>query len=215
MIPVVSIVGKSGSGKTALIERLIAEFQRRGYRVAAVKHSPGGMDIDQPGKDSWSFAKAGSDIVVISSPDKLILIRNMDRDPRLEDILQIIGTEYDIVLAEGFKKDDAPKIEVYRKDIGDDLMCPVQVLSAIATDKILDIDVNQLPLYDTVAVADFIERKLILENEGDTLLSINGKQVFLSTFVKGVIANTLLAMVSTLKGVGKVKSLNISIRNRS
>ena len=157
MLPVVSIVGRSGTGKTALIERLIVELKGRGYRVAAVKHGPRGVEVDRHGKNSWRFAKAGGDAVVISSPDQLILIKHMEHDPLIEEILQIIGTEYDIILTEGFKKDIAPKIEVYSREVGGGLLCPVQVLSAVATDKLLDInDVPQLPLYDAVAVADFI-----------------------------------------------------------
>jgi len=162
LVPVVSIVGKSGTGKTALIGRLIVEFHRRGYRVAAVKHSPEGIDIDHPGKDSWSFAKAGSDAVIISSSDKIVLIRNVDHDYYIEEITPLIEGEFDVVLAEGFKKSNAPKIEVFRRDLGDELLCPVSILSAVATDDSLDINnVPQLPLSNTVAIADFIERNFI------------------------------------------------------
>ena len=71
MIPVVSIVGKSKAGKTALIESLVAELKQRGYRVATIKHSPEGFELDQPGKDSWRHVQSGSDAVIISSPQKL------------------------------------------------------------------------------------------------------------------------------------------------
>jgi len=214
MLPVVSIVGKSGSGKTALIESLIAEFKKRGYRVATVKHSPGGMEIDKPGKDSSRFAQAGSDAVVISSPDKLVLVKSVDHDSNIEEILRVIGGDFDLVLVEGFKKGKAPKIEVYRKDLGEDLVCPPKILSAIVSDEPLDIDVPQFSLGETQAIADFIERDFILQAKGDTYLFVNGKQVFIKPFVKDIIAKALLAMVSTLKDVGEVKNLDISIRNK-
>jgi len=73
VIPVVSIVGKSNSGKTTLLEKLIPELKRRGYRVATVKHDTHGFEIDRPGKDTWRLAQAGADAVVISSGDKLAL----------------------------------------------------------------------------------------------------------------------------------------------
>lgn len=68
MLPIVCIVGKSNVGKTTLLEGLITELKRRGHRVATVKHDVHGFEIDQPGKDSWRHAQAGSDAVVISSP---------------------------------------------------------------------------------------------------------------------------------------------------
>lgn len=214
MLPVVSIVGKTGSGKTQLIERLITEFKRRGYRVATVKHSPGGMEVDKPGKDSWRFAEAGSDAVVVSSPDKLACIKSVDHDSSIEEIWHLIGSDFDLVLFEGFKKGKAPKIEVYRKELREDLLCPAEILSAIVTDKVLDINVPQFPPSDTQAIADFIEKNSIFQDKGATSLFINGKQVFIKPFVKDIIAKALLAMVSTLKGVGEIKNLDISIRNK-
>jgi len=214
MLPVVSIVGKTGSGKTQLIERLLPEFKRRGYRVATVKHSPGGMEVDKPGKDSWRFAEAGSDAVAVSSPDKLACIKTVDHDSSIEEIWHLIGSDFDLVLFEGFKKGKAPKIEVYRKELGEDLLCPAEVLSAIVTDEVLDSNVPQFPLSDTQAIADFVEKISIFQDKGATSLFINGKQVFIKPFVKDIIAKALLAMVSTLKGVGEIRNLDISIRNK-
>ena len=167
-LPLVSIVGKSQSGKTLLMEQLIAEFKKRGYKVAAVKHSHGEMEIDHPGKDSWKFSQAGSDAVCISSPDKLALIKNLDRELSIEEIMPIIGPGFDLVLAEGFKKSRIPKIEVHRKEPGDDLLCSPEELSAIVTDASLETliaDGRKPPVFrwgDTVAIADFIEKSFVL-----------------------------------------------------
>jgi molybdopterin molybdotransferase len=166
-LPTVSIVGKSQSGKTVLMEQLIAEFKRRGYKVAALKHSRGGMEIDQTGKDSWRFAQAGSDAVLISSPDKLAFIKSLDHDLNIEEILPIVGSEFDLVLVEGFRKSKIPKIEVHRKEHGDDLLCSPGELSAIVTDGSLDIDITQLPWGDTVTVADFIEKNFVLKSQSN------------------------------------------------
>jgi len=163
-VPVVSIVGKSQSGKTILMEQLIAEFKRRGYKVAALKHSHSGIEIDQPGKDSWRFARAGSDAVVISSLDKLAFIKNLDHELDIEEIMPVIGPEFDLVLVEGFRKSKIPKIEVHRKELGNDLLCSPEDLSAIVTDGSLDIDIPQFPWGDTVAVADFIEKNFVLKS---------------------------------------------------
>jgi molybdopterin molybdotransferase len=160
-LPVVSIVGKSQSGKTVLMEQLITEFKRRGYRIIALKHSRGGMEIDHPGKDSWRYAQAGSDAVLISSPDKLAFIKSVDHDLGIEEILPTIGPEFDLALVEGFKKSKIPKIEVHRKKLGDDLLCSPEELSAIVTDVSLDTDIPQFQWGDTVAVADFIENNFL------------------------------------------------------
>jgi len=168
--PIVSVVGKSQSGKTVLMEQLIAEFKRRGYKVAALKHSRGGMEIDHPGKDSWRYAQAGSDAVLISSPDKLAFIKSLDHELGIEEILPIIGPEFDLVLVEGFKKSKIPKIEVHRKGLGDDLLCSPEELSAIVTDAPLDTDIPQLPWGDIVAVADFIEKNFVLKSQGSAFL---------------------------------------------
>ncbi len=164
MLPIVSIVGKSQSGKTVLMERLIAEFKRRGYKVAALKHSPGGMEIDRPGKDSWRFAQAGSDAVLVSSTDRLAFIKKLDHELDLEEILPFVGDEFDVVLAEGFRKSKIPKIEVHKKELGDDLLCSPEEISAIVTEGSLDTDIPQLPWGDTVAIADFIEKNFVLKS---------------------------------------------------
>jgi len=166
-LPIVSIVGKSKSGKTVLMEQLIDEFKRRGYKVVTLKHSRGGMEIDHPGKDSWRYAQAGSDAVLISSPDKLAFIKSLDHDLGIEEILPTVGSEFDLVLVEGFKKSKIPKIEVHRKGLGDDLLCSPAELSAIVTDGSLDTDIPQLPWGDTVTVADFIEKNFMLKSPGN------------------------------------------------
>jgi len=169
-LPVVSIVGKSGSGKTVLMEQLIAEFKRRGYKVAALKHSRSGIGIDHPGKDSWRFAQAGSDAVFVNSPGKLAFIKSLDHELNIEEIMPIVGPEFDLILVEGFRESKTPKIEVHRKELGDDLLCSPEELSAIVTDGSLDTDIAQLPWGDTVTIADFIEKNFVLKSQDSAFL---------------------------------------------
>ena len=112
MIPVVSFIGLSNSGKTTLLEKVIKELKIRGYRVAVVKHCPHGFDIDHPGKDSWRLAQAGSDVVAVSSPNKTAFVERLDTELTLAQIRTIFEAKADIVLAEGYKKDNADKILV-------------------------------------------------------------------------------------------------------
>ena len=161
MPPVVSIVGKSKAGKTTLVERLVAELKGRGYRVATVKHSTHSFEMDHQGKDSWRHTQAGSDAVVISSPKKLALIRAQDHDATIEEILGLIGPEYDIVITEGFKKGPAPKIEVHRRGLEGGLICSPEELLAIVTDEPLQAGVLRFSPQDVEAIADLIEQRLI------------------------------------------------------
>jgi molybdopterin molybdotransferase len=171
--PAISIVGKSQSGKTLLMEQLIAEFKRRGYRIAALKHSRGGVEIDRPGKDTWRFAQAGSDAVCISSPDKLVLIKNVDHDLSVEEVLAVVGPEFDIILAEGFRRSRLPKIEVHRQELADGLLCSPGELSAVVTDAPLDSlktsspELSAFRWDDTAAIADFIVKNFLIKNRGN------------------------------------------------
>ncbi len=86
MIPVICFVGNSGSGKTSLLEQVVRELKRLGYRVAVVKHAPHGFDIDPVGKDSWRFTQAGSDVVVLSSPQRIALVERVGKELTLTQI---------------------------------------------------------------------------------------------------------------------------------
>lgn len=216
MVPVVSIVGKSGVGKTTVMEKLIAEIKKRGYRVATLKHNVHGFDIDLEGKDTWRYAQAGSDTVAISSSHKIAIIRKVGHDHTLAELNRFIGTDFDIILAEGFKQDKAPKIEVHRQELGAELLCNKEELLAIATDERLEIDVPQYTLEDARGIADLIEKRFFdREQEDIVALYVNEEPIPLNPFVKSVISKTVLGMVSALKKVAQATSVDLSIRRKS
>ena len=215
MIPIVRIVGQSGSGKTAVIEKLVAELKTRGYKVATIKHSDRGFDIDQPGKDSWRHAQAGSDAVIISSPDKVTITRKVDNDLSPIELSRFIGLDFDIIITEGFKNDRGPKIEVYRKEVSSDLISDPEELMAIATDESLDSKVPQYALEDTKGLTDLIEKTLLAGNDEDTIsLYVNGEMVSLNLFVRSIFTNVLYGMVLSLKRVSKPDIIDISLRRK-
>ncbi len=112
MVPVVSIVGRSGSGKTTLIEALVSKLTARGYRLATIKHDVHGFEIDHEGKDSWRHKQAGAAVVVLSSPRRIAVVMDVERewDPGEMGIFWMDGV--DLVLTEGYKGASFPKIEV-------------------------------------------------------------------------------------------------------
>ena len=158
MRAIISIVGKSSSGKTTLLEGLIAELQRRGRRVAIVKHSHHADPLDTPSKDTWRFTRAGSALSAINSLDHLAIYRHVDHyfDPR--EISTSVFWDYDVILTEGFKSSGYPKIEVHRAELGDDLVSDPAQLLAVVTDTPLELDIPQFSHEDLPGIADFIEK---------------------------------------------------------
>jgi len=161
---VISFVAKSGTGKTTLLEQVIAELKRRGYRVGVIKHDAHRFDIDHPGKDSHRLTAAGADTMLIASPEKLALVKQHRAAPDVEALLATYFADVDLVLTEGFKKSALPKIEVHRQERSPTLLCRGDVddptLIAVASDAQLVLDVPVLDLNDPSAVADFVERFL-------------------------------------------------------
>ncbi|MGB9661270.1 MAG: molybdopterin-guanine dinucleotide biosynthesis protein B [Moorellaceae bacterium] len=160
MIPIISVVGKSDSGKTTLLTKLLPELKARGYRVATIKHDTHGFDIDRPGKDTWKHAEAGADIVVISSPAKVALIEKVPRELTLDEVAaRVWGV--DLIITEGYKRGDKPKIEVHRAAVGGDLLCTEEELLAVVTDEPLPVNVPTFDWDEVAGLADLIEQKVL------------------------------------------------------
>ena len=130
MIPAVHFVGKSGTGKTTLIEVIIQKLKERGFRVAVIKHAHHGFEMDKPGKDSWRFGQAGSDMVAISSPGKLAMIEKVDGELDFEQVIKRLGDRFDVVLVEGFKQTSKVKIEVTGSEKVEDISKMVNFISS-------------------------------------------------------------------------------------
>ena len=164
-VPVVSLVGLSGVGKTTALEPIIRELKRRGYRVGTIKHYAHGFDLDKPGKDSWRHAQAGSDAVAVAGSQKLAVIRQLQADMSLDEIVPLLG-DVDIVITEGYKHGDRPKLEVSRKERGTGLLCRVDELIGILADYPIDLPVPQFALDDARGVVDLLE-ELYLVHKGE------------------------------------------------
>ncbi len=159
--PIVCVVGRSKVGKTTLLEKLIPELKRRGYRVATIKHhSHPGFEMDKPGKDTWRHAQAGSDHVIIAAPDKVAAIRRVEQDPTLDELAATV-TSVDIILTEGYKRSTRPKIEVVRAARSAQPICDPHEILAFATDVALPMDIPQFPLDDVADLADLLETRLL------------------------------------------------------
>lgn len=159
--PILSIVGRSGAGKTTLIEKLIAGLKQRGYRVGTVKHhAHPGIDIDRPGKDTWRHAQAGSDHVVIAAPDQVVSIRRVSRAPRIDEIAQDME-DVDIILTDGYRRAETLKIEVMRAERSKENLCRVDELLAVVTDFDAGLGVPQFEFNQIDALIDLIIQTLL------------------------------------------------------
>ena len=162
--PVLGFAAYSGTGKTTLLRQLLPILQRRGLRVAVVKHAHHAFEVDQPGKDSYELRKAGASQMLVASGRRwaLMVDETYSGDPKLQDMLNHLDQQaLDLILVEGFKHEAFPKIELYRPSLGHALMYPGDPhIIAIATDRKLPepaglpvLDLNDLP-----AMADFVVR---------------------------------------------------------
>jgi molybdopterin-guanine dinucleotide biosynthesis protein B len=130
--PFVSFIGKSGSGKTTLLVKVIRSLSRKGYRVGTIKHFRHDFETDQPGKDSYRHFHAGASASMIASGQKLALVKRLRRHLSLRRIAAEFFPDMDLVVAEGFKGEAGPKIEVLRSAVSRTPVCPARGKGLIA-----------------------------------------------------------------------------------
>jgi molybdopterin-guanine dinucleotide biosynthesis protein B len=161
-IPTICIVSAvSDTGKTTFMETLISEMVKRGYKVGAVKSDCHGFEMDTPGKDSWRFGQAGAKATVVIGMDKYALVQKTERKKELDEVTRFIE-DVDIILVEGFKMENKPKIEVVRQEKGTKIISQAEELIAVVTD-VIDLPTS-VPIYslgDYQGVADFIIKKYL------------------------------------------------------
>lgn len=165
MPAIVSFVGRSESGKTTLIEKIIPILRSHGLRVGTVKHTHHSPELDRSGKDSARHLAAGAATVVLASAGQIQVVKT-EVDGGLDGLLTYFR-DVDLLITEGYKRERAPKIEVLRSALGGELLCRDDpTLIAVATDAALDLPVPTLPLDDPTAVADFVLARVVRGKPG-------------------------------------------------
>jgi len=159
--PLFGITGWKNSGKTTLTSRLVAELTNRGYALSAIKHAHESFDIDQPGRDSYRLREAGARRVIISSPKRWALMHELGDEPEMpfEHIVSV-AAPCDLILIEGFKREQFPKIEIRRDAAAsrEPLAANSTQVVAIASDRPRE-ETDPLPVFnldDVSGIADFI-----------------------------------------------------------
>lgn len=165
-IPILGFAAWSGTGKTTLLSRIIPLLKAKGLRIALIKHAHHSFDIDHPGKDSHTLRKAGADEVVIASKHRIACIRETPAkqdEPSLKDMLSVVQIDrIDLVLVEGFKMEDIPKVELHRKCLDKPYLYPQDTnIIALAEDPCTEIPrhgIECLNLGQPAQIATFVER---------------------------------------------------------
>lgn len=165
--PAVCFVGRSQSGKTTLIERLIPELQSRGYRVGVLKHHFHATFVDQEGKDTWRYEQAKASPVGIIGPVQTALFFQTEREMPVDVVLAQHYRDVDIVLIEGFHWLDRPKIEIHRSERSDTLLNPPETLLALVSDREWDVPCPRFHLNDIAGIADFLEQTFLHPHQQD------------------------------------------------
>jgi molybdopterin-guanine dinucleotide biosynthesis adapter protein len=159
----VCVVGFSGQGKTTLTVKLVAELIKRGFRVGTIKHDVHGFDLDHPGKDSYRHKKAGASVTIVTSPNHIGMVRNVDHDHQPQELIPFFKG-MDIVLVEGFKRAGLPKIEIFRPEIKKEPACKGdKQLMAVVSDSPLDWGVPRFHTEQIGEIVDFLSDQLHLK----------------------------------------------------
>lgn len=160
MNKVIGVAGFKNAGKTTLVEKLVTELTRRGWRISTVKHAHHSFDIDHEGRDSFRHRKAGASEVAVVSGQRWAIIHELrgEGEPTLDGILAKLAP-CDLVIVEGYKRDAHDKIEVrnialdHPKLAGDD----PTVVAVAANGSVKDASVPVYDRDDVAALASFIE----------------------------------------------------------
>ena len=171
-VPIVCFVGRSNSGKTTFIERVIPELVRAGYKVATVKHAGHGFDLDTEGKDSWRHKQAGASSVVILSKGSIAMFADVSDQMNVEEVRsRFLDGSYDLIIAEGWKHEGYPKIVIIRDQV-DEIPISSEGLLAVVSDKPIDghvplFDLNDVPGVAALIMKHFPLRRAPSEHELD------------------------------------------------
>ena len=133
--PIISIIGWHKVGKTTFVVTFLRELKAQGLRVATIKHTHGGFELDREGTDTWRFAEAGSDCVVIAGRDRAALMARTEHEWSLDELLARLPCDVDIVVTEGFKAAPTDKIEVLAPGSAPERATLAGRLIAVVTDE--------------------------------------------------------------------------------
>ena len=214
MTPILSVVGRSNSGKTTLLEKLIRELTARGRLVGTIKHHVhGALTVDVPGKDSWRHRQAGARAVALASSDMFFVVRDSPAGLTLEAIAHLALFGMDLVLTEGFKSGPMPKIEINRQAQASPLLCgSMDHLVAVVADWNTGAPVPHFGLDDVSPLADFIEREYLQGPPPPELeVLIGGRRIGLDPETATVLSRVVRSLLGDCRDPSQGPSIEMRI----
>ena len=211
---ILCIAGRSDTGKTTLILNLLPFFKGDGLKVGVVKNCPHGFDVeDKEGKDSWRFSQAGSDGVLLTSPQGMVIFRSIP-EGRVKSWVQEFFYDYDVVLLEGFSGEPGiEKVNVLRRGIYEKVEFPEEELLAVVADFPVGAKVPVFHHRDVEGLYKLILKRLKEEKERNFLLEVNGKEVPVNRFVERIFTGVVREMVESLRREEKeVREISLKLR---
>lgn len=190
---VLGFYGESDSGKTTLIVDIISRLTKEGYTVASIKITNKEISIDSEGKDTWKHAYAGSNLVVFSTDIETdFLLKQKMYGVELVDVINQLGS-YNIIIIEGANDEQIPKIR----------------LGEIKERK--NTFINYKGDFEKLII--YIKKEINRRDKMDKIsIKVNGKEIALTEFPTDIIKNTITGMLKSLKGVEKIKDVEIRFK---
>jgi molybdopterin-guanine dinucleotide biosynthesis protein MobB len=214
MPPVLCVVGRPGAGSQAVVEGLVRELTGAGLRIATAVEAVQAPVLEPLSRAADAYVAAGSEATLIRAPGSVVSLRRTDDEPSLDELVWEMRDDYDLVLADGFRRSSYLKLEVHR-DVDGELLCHKNELLAIAGDKPAGVDVPAFAADDFPRMADLVRRRFLTQEPGeDATLFIDGVRLPLALFVRKIVASTVLGIVRPLKGVDDPKSVVVAVRRR-
>jgi molybdopterin-guanine dinucleotide biosynthesis adapter protein len=216
VVPIISVVGRSGSGKTTFLERLIPELIQRGYRVGCIKHDAHRFEVDYPGKDTWRLREAGSRWVAIANDHKLAVMGQVDAPPTLAALAAHFGDAVDLILTEGYRQAGMPRIEVVRTAWSSEPLSRLDELLALVTDRQFDVPCPCFGLEDGVGVADLIEQRYLRTSRsagGSVRVLVDGRVLAINPVVADQWVVVLQALAQHSGVATPIQSVDIQLHS--
>ena len=213
IIPVICVVGSKNSGKTTVAKDLIAEFAGRGLRVAAAKHSHHDFTFSAKGSDTSLFEKAGAGTVFFVGEDHTVCLRRFEEEEALQVALARYALDSDLLVAEGWRRSALPKVLVFLEgEKATEREFPPNVRAVVCPVK-LDIDAPHFQPGQVKELADYLLAEVLPESEKPAVtVSVNGKYLPAKGFVQRFIAGSILGMISSLRGVEDIETVEVLVR---
>lgn len=192
---ILGFYGYSNSGKTTLIEKICGELKKENLRIAVIKHIPyENFSIDNKTKDTGRFKNLGVDVAAFSPNETAFILGGMN----FTDIISKLESirNYDVILVEGLKKENIPKIRV-----GD---CPIEdgtIMSVTGKDE------------EIKKITEWIKDRIDKDKKQDVIVKVSGKRLNMGNFPKKIIKEVVVAMVGSLKGGEEAEEIEIIIKN--